>query len=254
MKINFSGRIFHNVIGWMLILVAFYQIPLGVEVLFNGVLAASTGTWMNTFDVQEDTGIMVPSAALRVVVLLLTFLFFIAIIVIEGRRWSSGYYNVDGGCLATCGKLSVDKSRDIFSSRTLDRYQREEIKRNSAVSVRGGSGVRGGGGGGGGGGVRQRGIEMAAVMDDIGDDNKRVEEKTNQLHVSDERRSSLELHVNIMSMGQGGTSGSSTSSSSGRQQQQVSGGSNANTAPAPGHFSNHTRQLSSLKLKKKMSP
>ena len=251
MKTNFSGRIFHNVIGWILILVAFYQIPLGVEVLFNGVLAASAGTWMNTFDVQEDTGIMVPSAALRVVVLLLTFLFFIAIIVIEGRRWSSGYYNVDGGCFATCGKLSVDKSRDLFSSRTLHRYQREQIKRDSDVSIRGGSGVGGSGGGGGGGGVRQRGIEMAGVMDDIGDDNKRMEEKTNQLQY--ERRSSLKLHVNIMSKGPGGTSDSSTSGSSGRQQQQVSGGSK-NTAPAPGHFSNHTRQLSSMKLKKKMSP
>ena len=252
MKTNFSGRIFHNVIGWILILVAFYQIPLGVEVLFNGVLAASAGTWMNTFDVQEDTGIMVPSAALRVVVLLLTFLFFIAIIVIEGRRWSSGYYNVDGGCFATCGKLSVDKSRDLFSSRTLHRYQREQTKRDSDVSsIRGGSGVGGSGGGGGGGGVRQRGIEMAGVMDDIGDDNKRMEEKTNQLQY--ERCSSLKLHVNIMSKGQGGTSGSSTSGSSGRQQQQVSGGSK-NTAPAPGHFSNHTRQLSSMKLKKKMSP
>ena len=167
MKTNFSGRIFHNVIGWILILVAFYQIPLGVEVLFNGVLAASAGTWMNTFDVQEDTGIMVPSAALRVVVLLLTFLFFIAIIVIEGRRWSSGYYNVDGGCFATCGKLSVDKSRDLFSSRTLHRYQREQIKRDSDVSIRGGSGVGGSGRGGGGGGVRQRGIEMAGAMDDL---------------------------------------------------------------------------------------
>ena len=121
-------RIFHNVVGWMLMFVAFYQIPLGIEVLFSGMEAAASQ--VGSFKNYNSDGTLKTNVILKIAVLGLNFFFLFVVIFMECKRWKTGYYVKSGGCIHSCGYL--DKQHDAFMMRTLKRFttEGESVEKN----------------------------------------------------------------------------------------------------------------------------
>ena len=115
-------RVFHIVIGWMLMFVAFYQIPLGVEVLFSGFGVDVLQIFV--YEALPD-GSLRENIVLRIVIIIVCVIFVSTVAIFEGSRWKNGYYVKAGGCCATCGKLSKDPKMDAFLRRTKNRFTSE---------------------------------------------------------------------------------------------------------------------------------
>ena len=118
-------RVFHNVVGWMLMLVAFYQIPLGVEVLFSGMEAAASQ--VGAFKNYNSDGTLKTNVVLKITVLILNIFFFLVVVIMEYKRWKIGYYDKAGGCIHSCGNLQQDCSLDAFMARTHKRFTAESM-------------------------------------------------------------------------------------------------------------------------------
>ena len=129
-------RIFHIVGGWFLVLLGFFQIPLGVEVLFNGIVAAVPSNWMGTFPVDND-GSLRENVVIRIAALVGAVAFIVAIVAMECYRHRTGYYEKAGGCFKSCGKLTDDPDLDAFVKRTKNRFSMESrtSRQNSAASM-----------------------------------------------------------------------------------------------------------------------
>ena len=128
-------RIFHIVGGWFLVLLGFFQIPLGVEVLFNGVVAAVPSNWMDSFPVDND-GSLRENVVIRIAALVGAVAFVVAIVAMECYRHRTGYYEKAGGCFKSCGRLTDDPNLDAFVKRTKHRFSMEsQTSRQNVASM-----------------------------------------------------------------------------------------------------------------------
>ena len=120
-------RIFHNIVGWCLVGVAFYQIPLGVTVLFRGVKAANSGEWMGKMGDLDDNQTFETDEIIRMTAFVLVCSFVVVVVALECMRCKNGHYLQDGGFMNSCGRLSKKSSLDAFVKRTSRRFDKERI-------------------------------------------------------------------------------------------------------------------------------
>jgi hypothetical protein len=120
-------RIFHIIAGWGLVAIAFFQIPLGIEVFFKGIEASISLNWMKEYLLQKENTVHY-NTVLRVVALIMVCIYFVTIIVFEVRRCKTGYYRAFGGFCASLGTTPDDHKLDAFVKRTKNRFLSERAE------------------------------------------------------------------------------------------------------------------------------